>query len=627
MARNRGHGLLVRLLAGSVLVAICSITATAWLAATSTSGTIRQEQGETLASDARINDELLGYAATHRTWDGVAPLVRELARGTGRRIALTTEPRRVIADSAEPGSPLPARPSAVVDPLAVDVTLVPSAAADRIDRRATGPFTLTAAERARSRAAAGRVVACARERYGVAGRVTVAPGGRASAVLSPVPAATPSAPAGDPRAAPTPMPAPPGTPGELPLGVEEACGADELREPVATERRALRELQTRVTACLRRSGLSPVILRPDLTWTARPSRTPATERQVAACLAEERRAQLRPYVAPPAVLFIGTPEQAAGLELGPGGTLRITGAAALVLVLAVGVSALIATRLTRPVHALTGAVRRMREGDATARVDVRDRGEIGQLAAAFNEMAEHLDRMERQRREMVSDVSHELRTPISNVRGWLEAAQDGVAELDRELVASLVEETLLLQHIVDDLQELALADAGKLRLHPEPVAVADLLDQVATVHRGRAAAAGLTLLTEAPGDPVLLADPVRLRQAVGNLVVNALRHTGPGGRVTLRARATPSGVDIEVADTGTGIAPEHLPHVFDRFWRADKSRSRRTGGSGLGLAIVRHLAELHGGRASVTSVPGAGATFTLSLPHAPPGHAPVTARP
>jgi two-component system sensor histidine kinase BaeS len=207
-------------------------------------------------------------------------------------------------------------------------------------------------------------------------------------------------------------------------------------------------------------------------------------------------------------------------------------------------------------------------------------------------------------------VSHELRTPLSNIRGWLEATQDGVAELDPALTISLVEEAMLLQHIVDDLQQLALADAGKLRLHLEPVDVADLVEQIATVHR--AAAAGLTV--EVTGRPNLDADPVRLRQAVGNLLANAVHYTPAGGRVSLRAYADGDDVLIEVADTGPGIAPEHLPYVFDRFWRAEKSRSRQTGGSGLGLAIVRQLAEAHAGSATVRSEPGRGATFVLRLP-------------
>lgn len=182
-------------------------------------------------------------------------------------------------------------------------------------------------------------------------------------------------------------------------------------------------------------------------------------------------------------------------------------------------------------------------------------------------------------------------------------------------MASLLEEALLLQHIIDDLRDLAAADADSFRLHREPIRIADLLDQVAEAHRARAEAAGVLLnVLSTDGDAELVADPVRLRQAVGNLVDNAVRHTPRGGNVTVGAYPAGDELIIEVTDTGTGIGPDELPHVFDRFWRAEKSRSRQTGGSGLGLAIVRQLAHAHGGTVTATSRPGHGAVFTLRLP-------------
>lgn len=270
----------------------------------------------------------------------------------------------------------------------------------------------------------------------------------------------------------------------------------------------------------------------------------------------------------------------------------------------------------------------MRDGEASASVPVTADNEIGRLAAAFNDMSEHRARLEEQRKAMVSDVAHELRTPLSNIRGWLEAAQDGLADPDPAFVSSLLEEAVQLQHIIDDLQDLAAADAGALRLHPERVRIEDLLNQVAGAHQARAEAAGvgLTVHTDGVRGPVLRADPVRLRQAVGNLVSNAVRHTPAGGSVTLRAygsgggsgagsdAGSPTHVVVEVADTGSGIPAADLPHVFDRFWRAEKSRSRRTGGSGLGLAIVRKLVEAHGGTVGATSTEGEGSAFVLRLP-------------
>jgi two-component system sensor histidine kinase BaeS len=599
------HSLLTRLLVGSVFVAVCSITATAWLASQSTSGAIRREQGQTLASDANINDTLLGYAATHPNWDGTVRTVRDLAHRTGRRIALTTESRELLADSA-PGSPLPAGASATVDPLRVSMNLVPGATADPIDSRAVAPFGLPASVRSRLITSAESQATCLRKEgydarvvYGLSGRpdVRTAAGGESLGALSrsvPEPSV------------PVPAPSPP-----ISMHCEYSMPPSRL---TSAENTALKRLNTMVDKCLAKDRLK-IVLALDGTWEY-VSSSRGDRKVVSECIVVSRRAQLKPYVAPAALLFIGNPGDttAHGVQLTTAGMTRIGAAALVVLVLSVGVSGVIATRLVRPVRALTDAAQRMREGDGSARVTINDSGEVGRLAAAFNDMSEHLERLESQRKEMVSDVSHELRTPLSNVRGWLEAARDGYAELDPELISSLVDEMLLLQHVVDELQSLALADAGKLRLHPEQVYAAELLEQVGIAHRGRAEACGLELITEIHGDPELVADPVRLRQALGNLVSNALRYTPTGGRVTLRACESEGHVLIEVVDTGTGIDSEALPHVFDRFWRAEKSRSRRTGGSGLGLAIVRSFIDAHGGTVSVTSAPGEGTTFTVRLP-------------
>jgi two-component system sensor histidine kinase BaeS len=229
-------------------------------------------------------------------------------------------------------------------------------------------------------------------------------------------------------------------------------------------------------------------------------------------------------------------------------------------------------------------------------------------------MSKRREQLEELRKAMVSDVAHELRTPLSNIRGWLEATEDGVVDPDRALMSSLLEEALLLQHIIDDLQDLALADAGEMRLHKEQVNVADLLAQVAAAHRGGADAAGVMVSTRAEDDLEVLIDPVRLRQAVGNLVSNAVRQTPAAGTVSLRARRDGGQLVIDVADTGAGISAEDLPLIFERFWRVEKSRNRQTGGSGLGLPIVRKLVEAHGGSVSATSVLGEGSIFTLRLP-------------
>ena len=253
--------------------------------------------------------------------------------------------------------------------------------------------------------------------------------------------------------------------------------------------------------------------------------------------------------------------------------------------------------MIRPVRALTEATRRMRAGDGTARATTSSRWEIAELTAAFNEMAEHVARTDRQRKELVNDISHELRTPLSTIKGWLIAAHDGVAALDTELVSSLLEETLLLQHLVDDLRDLALADAGQLRLEPVELDLGGLLGHIAAAGGGRA-------IVEVPPDLRVVADPIRLRQAVGNLVANAERHTPPEGRITIRAKPSGEFVLVEVTDTGPGIAAADLPSVFERFWRADKSRNRRTGGSGLGYGAATPFTGRKSG--TVTWLPAVG---------------------
>ncbi|MFD5029449.1 sensor histidine kinase [Streptomyces sp. NPDC058405] len=645
--------LLGRLLTVSVLVASCSVAATAWLAVQTTSGAIRQEQGQNLSSDAKIYNTLQGYAATHPGWEGVEDTVRELAQQSQRRIALTTQDRRPIFDSsagAPAAAPLPPQASAVVDPLSVDTVLVPDAAlagADRVDPRAVGPFLLPAKERVQLRQATARSVECL-NRVGIAADVVQSPSGRPRIQF---------------------------VSNDTDRSMERTCLPDESGAPTATEKKALRALSQLADACLKRQGRTGVKLNLDLSWdrgygqeaadmgqpTARPAseaavrkakaaeqqaaaaagrppeaRSSGYDRAIASCVGSARREQLTDYVAAPALLFIDDPGAVSvpGFDLSPANTARIVGVTALVLALTVGASVIAGARLVRPLHALTGAAQRMRDGLDSAPVPVGSDNEIGRLAATFNDMATHRARLEEQRKVMVSDVAHELRTPLSNIRGWLEAAQDGLADPDPAFVSSLLEEAVQLQHIIDDLQDLGAADVGALRLHLEPVRVDDLLGQVAAAHQGLAETAGVTLAVSAPapgtpcpghgeGPAPLDADPVRLRQAVSNLVSNAVRHTPPGGRVTLRSYVTDSGdeVAVEVSDTGSGIPADDIPHVFDRFWRAEKSRNRSTGGSGLGLAIVLKLAEAHGGTASVVSTEGEGSAFTLWLPAAPGGGA------
>ncbi len=282
-----------------------------------------------------------------------------------------------------------------------------------------------------------------------------------------------------------------------------------------------------------------------------------------------------------------------------------------------------ASAVVKPLEALTASARRMETGDLSQRVRVHGQGEIGTLAHALNAMADGLERTELLRRQLVSDVAHELRTPLTNLRGYLEAARDGVLTMTPALITSLHEEVLLLTRLVDDLQELAVAEAGQLRLERRPVAVAEIVARALPPLTPTAPAVRADL---EPDLPLVDGDAERLRQVLGNLLQNARNHTPPEGEIVVSARCVGAEVAVCVRDTGAGIAPEHLPHLFERFYRADPARARATGGAGLGLAIARHWVEAHGGRIWVESEVGRGSAFTFTLPVAAPDRAELRAR-
>ncbi|MEU9199349.1 ATP-binding protein [Streptomyces sp. NPDC048332] len=330
---------------------------------------------------------------------------------------------------------------------------------------------------------------------------------------------------------------------------------------------------------------------------------------LAACLQRafnERTAS----VAPPRLqISLGARDEApAGLAAAP--TVAVAGGVALAAV----VAALILSRaVLRPVRALTAAARGLGGGDLEHRVPVSGRDEIAELGRAFNRMADFLQGAEERQRRMTGDIAHELRTPLANLRGYLEALQDGFVEPTPELLDSLHEEAMLQQRIVDDLQDLALAEAGVLTYHREVADLRDVLDASRTAHRAASERAGVALELTAPRPVRAEIDADRLRQVVGNLVGNALRATAPGGTVALELRQDGRTAVIRVRDTGRGIPEEHLPHLFDRFWRADPARGRATGGSGLGLAIARQIVTDHRGTITVESTVGTGTTFVVSL--------------
>lgn len=276
-----------------------------------------------------------------------------------------------------------------------------------------------------------------------------------------------------------------------------------------------------------------------------------------------------------------------------------------------------------PIANLMDAADAVAEGDLSVRVPEDIPGEFGRLARRFNRMTAELQRAERQRRNMTADIAHELRTPLHIIQGNLEGMLDGVYEPTAENIQTTLEETRLLARLVEDLQTLSLAEAGQLPLHRVPFSAADLLADVATSFAVQAEEQGVTLEVETAGAAqslMLFADPQRLDQALSNLVSNALRHTPSAGRIMLRAEGASGRVRLGVEDSGTGIPPEDLPYIFDRFWRGDRARTRaRLTGSGLGLAIARQLVAAHGGTIEVQSpspASGAGTLFTIDLPAA-----------
>jgi signal transduction histidine kinase len=332
------------------------------------------------------------------------------------------------------------------------------------------------------------------------------------------------------------------------------------------------------------------------------------------------RSQRQPEIA--SVPTPGTPSRFPSATAGSGHIIGadiargvISGALGLAAVL-LGLAAYFSRRISRPISKLTVAARTMAAGDLSVRVGGYRVREINDLAEAFNSMAGSIAAADGQRRQLTADVAHELRTPLSIIKGRLEGMQDGVYTATQEQIAILLDETALLERMIEDLRILAQADAGQLPLYMEQVHPQGLLDSVARYFAPQAEAAGVAIhVTPSDRLPEINADPQRLFQVLGNLVSNALRYTPPGGTITLRAWMEPAGnnlVHISVQDTGVGIAPEDLPHIFDRFWKADKARSRSVG-AGLGLAIARRIVEAHGGRIWAGSMPGQGTTVGFSL--------------
>ena len=286
---------------------------------------------------------------------------------------------------------------------------------------------------------------------------------------------------------------------------------------------------------------------------------------------------------------------------------------------AVVASLLVASRIVTPVQQLAGASERIAAGHYTERVPVIGSDELATLATQFNKMAEELETVERRRVALIGDVAHELRTPLATLEGYTEGLLDGVVQPTATTWAVLHDEVGRLTRLVQDLQDLSRAEAHQLPVSPSPHAPSDLVNAAVARLMPQFSENGIHLVVQVPPTlPSVWADADRITQVLINLLGNALRYTPKGGTVTVAAGRADGWVTFDVADTGIGIASEDLPHVFERFYRVDKARSRALGGAGIGLTIAKALVEAHGGRIWAASPgPGQGATFSFSLPLPP----------
>jgi two-component system sensor histidine kinase BaeS len=554
-------GLRLRVLLLTSVVAVLSAGATAWLTVRHAASEVEESAVAQRSLTRTITTRLVDYAQLHGTWEGVGSTVTALKRQTGQHIRLLAEDGEVVVDS------------------------------DNLDRRAARPvypvssafvdaFPVMKAEGASDRVSVSNALADID---------TYRSGARLAACLTR-------------------------------HGLEVArVGQSHGIPHLAASARARSTQPETVARCEQKARSAPDELTKDrlslaaVVATCRtPSAAPATAAAPVSLSCASVALQQRALYLGPARLR---------LYLGPGDRppqpvtlFPALLAAALVALAAVAGTLLVHRRLLRPVNALMTAARSLSAGDLSNRVPVTGRDEIAELATAFNHMADSLQQAEDQRRQMVADTAHELRNPLANIRGYLEGLSDGVLAPHQGLFASLHEEALLLTRVTDDLHLLALADAGNLRYRKAQLDLGELLEACRIAHQAAAKSARVELTVAAVTELTIDADSDRLRQAIGNLISNAVRATPAGGGITLQARADGEFALVEVADTGYGIAPEDQARIFDRFWRADPARSRTTGGSGLGLAITREIVIAHGGTISVVSTLDQGTTFTLRLP-------------
>ncbi|AQU06129.1 sensor histidine kinase [Dehalococcoides mccartyi] len=286
---------------------------------------------------------------------------------------------------------------------------------------------------------------------------------------------------------------------------------------------------------------------------------------------------------------------------------------------ALGLGLLLANQIIRPINILNRSARQIASGKLSQRVKVNSRDELGELAESFNHMAKNLENNEQSRQRLLADIAHELRTPLTVIEGTVDGMLDGVFAADTHHLTTIKEESATLTRLIKDLRDISLAESGKLKLEMAQVDIADIVQRQARQASILAKDKSISLITDiSSGSSAITGDAIRLNQITSNLLSNALRHTPTGGQITLSLKNMlyqgKPGVMVSVADTGEGIPPADLPHIFDRFYRVTTSRARSEGGSGLGLAIVKEMTEAHGGYVWAESTLGKGSTFNYWLP-------------
>jgi signal transduction histidine kinase len=294
------------------------------------------------------------------------------------------------------------------------------------------------------------------------------------------------------------------------------------------------------------------------------------------------------------------------------------------LLIAIGIGTILTRQITRPVFALSQGARQIADGNLDYRVPVASKDELGKLADSFNDMAASLETSEESRRRFTADIAHELRTPLTIIEGTVNGIVDGVFDADREHLDTVKEQTGMLTRLINDLRDISLVEAGRLRLELAPTDILPLLERKIKQIEVAASTKNINLALNVSGEiPSVNIDSGRVEQVIANLLSNAIRYTPEAGSITVTVTTAAAGsttgdsgqkVSITIADTGDGISPEHLEHVFDRFYRIDDARTRREGGTGLGLAIVRQIVLAHGGSVRAESETGKGSVFIVELP-------------